>query len=46
MKCVTKKALTYSETGYKGRGIQGEALFVATGKHDEAVEPIHLDGKA
>jgi len=46
VKCVTKKALGYSETGWKGRGIQGEARFVVAGKHDEAVEPVHLDGKA
>jgi len=49
VKCVTKEALAYSETGWKRKGIQGEALFVVTGKHDEAeqaVEPVHLDGKA
>jgi len=49
VKCVTKKALAYSETGWKRKGDQGEALFVVTGKHDEAeqaVEPVHLDGKA
>merc|ERR1719233_2488663 len=49
VKCVTKKPLAYSETGWKRNGVSGEALFVVTGKHDyvgQAVEPVHLDGKA
>ena len=49
VKCVTKQPLPYSETGWKRNGVQGEALFVVTGKHDndgQGVEPIHLDGKA
>jgi len=47
--CVTKEALAYSEIAWKHRGVQGESLFEVAGKHDEAeqaIEPVHLDGKA
>jgi len=49
VKCVTKKPLAYSGTGWRNNGVEGEAVFVVTGKHDQvrqAVEPVHLDGKA
>jgi len=49
VKCVTKEALVYSETAWKRRGVLGETPFEVTGKHDEAeqaVEPVHLNGKA
>jgi len=48
-KCVTKEALAYIDTALKQRGVLGETRFEVTGKHDEAeqaIEPVHLDGKA
>ena len=34
---------------WKNRGVEGRSVFVVTGNHDQdkqAVEPVHLDGKA
>ena len=48
-KFVTKDAIPYSRTGWRNRGVEGEAQFIVTGHHDpdrQAVEPVHLDRKA
>ena len=47
-KFVTKDSIPYSGTGWKNRGVEGEAQFIVTGHHDQdrqAVAPVHLDGK-
>ena len=49
VKFVTKDPIPYSGTGWKNRGVEGHEMFVVTGNHDQerqAVQPVHLDGKA